>query len=287
MTDFTGAVAPDLETFRSLARDRRVIPVVRRLLADGITAVGLFEAPVRRPRRHLPPRVGRAGPQLVAVLLHRRALRRDAHPARRRGRVAGPRARGACRGRQRRRGAARHRRPAAHHAAAGPAPADRRPGRATSPTTPSGRGSACPTTTPTSSASPTSASCWRPISPSSTTRTARCCSSPTPSTTTPPTSGSTTRGPTPSRGSIGCRSSSPRRWPSASRRTTPTAPIEVRASHAREDVPVAGRGGQGVHPRRRRLPDRAVPALLRALQRRRPSTSTGSCGRRTPAPTCT
>lgn len=44
MTDFTGAVAPDLETFRSLARDRRVIPVVRRLLADGITAVGLFEA---------------------------------------------------------------------------------------------------------------------------------------------------------------------------------------------------------------------------------------------------
>lgn len=44
MTDFTGAVAPDLDTFRELARERRVIPVVRRLLADGITAVGLFEA---------------------------------------------------------------------------------------------------------------------------------------------------------------------------------------------------------------------------------------------------
>jgi anthranilate synthase component 1 len=44
MTDFTGAVAPDLETFRELAQGRRVIPVVRRLLADGITAVGLFEA---------------------------------------------------------------------------------------------------------------------------------------------------------------------------------------------------------------------------------------------------
>ena len=43
MTDFTGTAAPDLETFRDLARDRRVIPVVRRLLADGITAVGLFE----------------------------------------------------------------------------------------------------------------------------------------------------------------------------------------------------------------------------------------------------
>ena len=43
MTDFTGAVAPDLAGFRALARDRRVIPVVRRLLADGLTAVGLFE----------------------------------------------------------------------------------------------------------------------------------------------------------------------------------------------------------------------------------------------------
>ncbi len=44
MTDFSGAVAPGLDEFRDLARDRRVIPVVRRLLADGITAVGLFEA---------------------------------------------------------------------------------------------------------------------------------------------------------------------------------------------------------------------------------------------------
>ncbi len=43
MTDFTGAVTPTLEDFRELARDRRVIPVVRRLLADGVTAVGLFE----------------------------------------------------------------------------------------------------------------------------------------------------------------------------------------------------------------------------------------------------
>jgi anthranilate synthase component 1 len=43
MTDFTGAVSPDLAAFRDLARDRRVIPVVRRLLADGLTAIGLFE----------------------------------------------------------------------------------------------------------------------------------------------------------------------------------------------------------------------------------------------------
>jgi len=44
MTDFTGTATPTLEDFRALARDRRVIPVTRRLLADGVTAVGLFEA---------------------------------------------------------------------------------------------------------------------------------------------------------------------------------------------------------------------------------------------------
>lgn len=44
MTDFTGAAAPDLEEFRRLAATRRVIPVTRRLLADGLTAVGLFHA---------------------------------------------------------------------------------------------------------------------------------------------------------------------------------------------------------------------------------------------------
>ena len=39
-----GVVAPDLETFRELAKTRRVIPVVRRFLADGVTAVGLFDS---------------------------------------------------------------------------------------------------------------------------------------------------------------------------------------------------------------------------------------------------
>src|SRR5438874_11553209 len=38
----TGEVTPDLATFRELARSRRVIPVVRRLLADGDTPVGLY-----------------------------------------------------------------------------------------------------------------------------------------------------------------------------------------------------------------------------------------------------
>ena len=37
-----GTVAPDLDTFRELARDRRVIPVVRKLLADGETPIGLY-----------------------------------------------------------------------------------------------------------------------------------------------------------------------------------------------------------------------------------------------------
>jgi anthranilate synthase component 1 len=37
-----GGVWPDLDTFRELARDRRVIPVVRRLLADSETPVGLY-----------------------------------------------------------------------------------------------------------------------------------------------------------------------------------------------------------------------------------------------------
>ncbi len=39
---FAGSAAPDLATFRELARHRRVIPVVRRLLADGETPIGLY-----------------------------------------------------------------------------------------------------------------------------------------------------------------------------------------------------------------------------------------------------
>lgn len=37
-----GTTWPSLDTFRDLARDRRVIPVVRRLLADDVTPVGLY-----------------------------------------------------------------------------------------------------------------------------------------------------------------------------------------------------------------------------------------------------
>src|SRR5215217_7885190 len=38
----TGAVAPDEATFRELARTRRVVPVIRRLLADAETPVGVY-----------------------------------------------------------------------------------------------------------------------------------------------------------------------------------------------------------------------------------------------------
>jgi anthranilate synthase component 1 len=38
----TGAVVPDEATFRALARTRRVVPVTRRLLADGETPVGVY-----------------------------------------------------------------------------------------------------------------------------------------------------------------------------------------------------------------------------------------------------
>jgi anthranilate synthase component I len=37
-----GATWPDLDTFRELTRDRRVVPVVRRFLADGETPIGLY-----------------------------------------------------------------------------------------------------------------------------------------------------------------------------------------------------------------------------------------------------
>ena len=38
----TGAVSPDAAAFRAQARQRRVVPVTRRLLADGETPVGVY-----------------------------------------------------------------------------------------------------------------------------------------------------------------------------------------------------------------------------------------------------
>jgi anthranilate synthase component 1 len=38
----SGEVSPDLDSFRELATNRRVIPVTRRLIADGETPIGLY-----------------------------------------------------------------------------------------------------------------------------------------------------------------------------------------------------------------------------------------------------
>ncbi len=62
----SGVATPDLATFRALARDRRVIPVVRRLLADGETPVGLY-----RKLTH-----GRAGTFLLESAEHGRSWSR-------------------------------------------------------------------------------------------------------------------------------------------------------------------------------------------------------------------
>ena len=75
----TGAVAPTLEEFRVAGRDRRVIPVVRRLMADAETPVGLYRKLAQDRPGHLPARVGRARWSVVALLDRRSqiALRAD------------------------------------------------------------------------------------------------------------------------------------------------------------------------------------------------------------------
>ena len=70
--DRSGPTTPDLEEFRALAPDRRVIPVTRRLLADGETPRRRLPQARRRPAGHVPARVGRARRRVVALLLRRR-----------------------------------------------------------------------------------------------------------------------------------------------------------------------------------------------------------------------
>jgi len=63
---FSGDATPDRDSFRALARDRRVIPVVRRLLADGETPVGLYRKLAQ----------GRAGTFLLESAEHGRSWSR-------------------------------------------------------------------------------------------------------------------------------------------------------------------------------------------------------------------
>jgi len=39
-----GVTTPDLEEFKDFAQERKVIPVVRRLIGDSFTPVGLYKA---------------------------------------------------------------------------------------------------------------------------------------------------------------------------------------------------------------------------------------------------
>ena len=84
----SAAPTPDLAGFRELARQRRVIPVTRRLLADGETPVGVYRKLAGGRPGHLPAGVGRARRRLVALLVRRRALARHADRARRAGALA-------------------------------------------------------------------------------------------------------------------------------------------------------------------------------------------------------
>ena len=54
-----GTTWPAVDEFRELAADRRVIPVVRRLLADDVTPGRPLPDARQRPARHVHPRVGR------------------------------------------------------------------------------------------------------------------------------------------------------------------------------------------------------------------------------------
>src|SRR3954469_16070907 len=56
----TGPVAHDEDTFRALSRTRRVVPVTRRLLADGETPVGIYRKLAGRPGT-LPPEPAEQG----------------------------------------------------------------------------------------------------------------------------------------------------------------------------------------------------------------------------------
>ena len=83
-----------------------------------------------------------------------------------------------------------------------------------------------------------------------------------------------------------CASGWPRPVPRARARARASRPSSSRTS-APTGYERGGRARQGVHPRRRRLPGRAVPALERRRARSRRSRSTAACARSTRARTCT
>ncbi len=78
-----GEISPTREEFRELARDRRVIPVTRRLLADAITPVGLYATLCGDRPGTFPAGVGGERALLVQVVVRRDRGARGADRARR------------------------------------------------------------------------------------------------------------------------------------------------------------------------------------------------------------
>ena len=97
----TGVVTPDEKTFLELARTHRVVPVTRRLLADGETPVGVYRKLAGGPGTFLLESAehgaASGGHGVVAVLVRRRAQHRHADRAGRSGASGSAPRRPACR----------------------------------------------------------------------------------------------------------------------------------------------------------------------------------------------
>ena len=181
-----GAVVPDRAGFHALAAHHRVIPVTRRLLADGETPVGLYRKLAgRRPGTFL-FESAEHGESWSRWTLRRGAQRRRAHRA---GRPRGVDRAGAGRSARRpgRRGAlgrpagrpARDAAAPAHRSAARPAAADRRAGRLPRLRRRPPARARARSTPPTTCSCPRWSCCWPPTWRRWTTTRARSRSSPT------------------------------------------------------------------------------------------------------------
>ena len=259
-----GATWPDLAAFRALAPDRRVIPVARRAAGRRRDA-GRALPQARRRRR--PARSCSSPPSRAAS---GRATRSSARAAGHADRASDGEARwlgeppaGRARPGRPARGAARHRRRAAHPAPARPAAADRRAGRLPRLRRRAPLGDAARQRPRRPRACPSSRCCSPPTSPCSTTPTAPCCWSRTRSTTTTPTSASTRRGRRRRAGSTAMTAELPRRPPARS--PSPAAsPSRARRGSAPSARTSRRRStGQGGDPRRRGVPDRGLASASR------------------------
>ena len=279
---------PTLATFRELARDRRVIPVVRRLLADAETPVGVYRKLAKdRPGTFLLESAEHGGVWSRYSFVGA-ALPGHADRARRRGALDRASRRSACPppATRSRRCATRSPR-CATDAPARAAAADRRHGRLRRLRRRAPLGDGCPTARRTTSHLPELAMMLATdlavldhadgVAAAGRQR------------------GQLRRHRRAGRRGLAGRRRPARRddrrprppgaqhgrGPRADRRRRPRATTRPEQFHA------DGRGGQGGDPRRRGVPGRALPAVLASTARPTRWTSTGCCARPTPARTCT